>query len=124
MEFKIDTKQSYTEITPVTGNFNAKLTDALCQKCEELTQSGSTNYIIDLHNCLAFDIDCADNLLKLHETCYGNEQSLVFTHLQDEVIEGLRNAELDTAINITPTLIEAIDIVNMEILERDLFREE
>ena len=31
---------------------------------------------------------------------------------------------MDTAINIAPTLIEAIDIVSMEILERDLFNEE
>ena len=124
MEFKIDTKNSYTEITPVTNHLNAILSDALCQKCRELTQSGSLNYIIDLHNCLDADKSAFDGLIALHEDCYNNERSLVFTGLSDNVANILKTEGITEVINITPTIIEAIDIVNMEILERDLFKEE
>lgn len=124
MEFKIDTKNSYTEITPVTNHLNAILSDALCQKCKELTESGSLNYIIDLHNCLDADKTAFSGLVKLHEDCYNNEQSIVFTGLQENVTNSLKADGVDEIINITPTTIEAIDIVNMEILERDLFKEE
>ncbi|RYD59381.1 MAG: hypothetical protein EOP56_00520 [Sphingobacteriales bacterium] len=124
MEFKIDTKPSYSHITPVTNHLNANLTAALHQKCRELAESGSTNYIIDLHNCLDADNASFEDLAGLHEHCYTNEQSLVFTAVNDAVMKELKAAELDTVINIAPTTIEAIDIVSMEILERDLFKED
>jgi hypothetical protein len=60
----------------------------------------------------------------LHEKCYTNEQSLVFTGINEEVNKELKAAEVDEVINIAPTVVEAIDIVSMEILERDLFNEE
>jgi anti-anti-sigma regulatory factor len=123
MEFKIDTKSSYTEITPVTNHLNADLTGALCQKCEELTKNGSQNFIVDLHNCLDADKTAFGTMIQLHETCYEQEHSLVFTNLQDEVMNAVKEEELDLTINITPSMAEAIDIVSMEVLERDLFRE-
>lgn len=124
MEFKIDTKTSYIHITPITNHLNANLTEALHKKCLELTESGSTNFIIDLHNCLDADKASFNDLADLHEHCYTHEQSLVFTNVNDDVMKELKAKETDTVINIAPTMIEAIDIVSMEILERDLFNEE
>lgn len=124
MEFKIDTKSSYTEITPVTNELNAELTDALGQKCKELAENGSTNYLVDLHNCLDADKTAFAGLVQLHETCYEQERSLVFTGLQEEVMKKVKEEELDLTINITPSTAEAIDIISMEILERDLFNEQ
>jgi anti-anti-sigma regulatory factor len=124
MEFKIDTNPSYIVITPVSNHLDANLTAALRQKCRELTENGRQNYIIDLHNCLDADIKAFHSLAEMHEDCYTNEQSLVFTNVQVEVLQALKSQEMDTAINIAPTPIEAIDIISMEILERDLFNEE
>jgi anti-anti-sigma regulatory factor len=124
MEFKIDTNPNYTQITPVTNHLDANLTEALRQKCTELTESGSENFIIDLHNCLDTDKASFENLLALHEYCYENEHSLVFTNLQEEVLLAMKEDETDLLLNIAPKMIEAIDIVNMEILERDLFKED
>ena len=124
MEFKIDTKSSYLLITPVSNHLDANLTAALRQKCRELTENGRNNFIIDLHNCLDGDKSSFIGLTELHEDCYSNEQSLVFTNVQPDVLQALKAEELDTALNISPTLIEAVDIVSMEILERDLFGEE
>ncbi|OSZ82431.1 hypothetical protein CAP35_03950 [Chitinophagaceae bacterium IBVUCB1] len=123
MEFKIDTKPTYSIITPADAHIDANMTAALSQKCEELAQSGSTNYIIDLQHIATSDNTAFDDLVQMHENCYNNSQSLVFTGVQDGVMKALQERELDTVLNIAPKMIEAIDIVSMEILERDLFGE-
>ena len=124
MEFKIDTKPTYVHITPISNMLDANLTEAITQKCTELAENGSENYIIDLHNCLEADIASPDGLEALHVNCYENNRSLVFTGLTETVSDAIKRQNLDNIINITPTLIEAIDIISMEILERDLFNEE
>lgn len=124
MEFKIDTKPTYIVITPVSNHLDANLAAALRQKCNELTENGSENYIIDLHNCLDADERSFHLLTELHEDRYGSNSSLVFTNIQDSVMAVLKKDETDSAINVAPTMQEAIDIVSMEILERDLFDED
>lgn len=124
MEFKIDTKESYTIITPIADCLDANLTAALSQKCESLTKNGSTNYIIDLQHCTSADNKSFGDLLQMHEDCYNNSCSLVFTGLQEAVITAMKTDEVDLSLNIAPKMIEAIDIISMEILERDLFNEE
>lgn len=124
MEFKIDTKPTYIVITPVYNHLDANLAAALRQKCNELTENGSENYIVDLHNCLDADARSFHLLTELHEDCYSNNCSLVFTNIRDVVMQDLKKDETDSAINIAPSMQEAIDIVSMEILERDLFDED
>lgn len=124
MEFKIDTKETYTIITPNTSRLDAKLTAALSQKCTDLTKNGSNNYIIDLQQCISADKESFGDLLQMHEDCYSNSCSLIFTGVQNKVLDSMKETELDLSINIAPKMIEAIDIISMEILERDLFDEE
>lgn len=124
MEFKIDTKPTYSILTPLSVVLDAGLTESIRQKWEELTQSGSGNIIIDLSNCLSADENAGSLLAGLHEEVYSNGQSLVFVNISGPVTENFRNNEVTDLLNIAPTLIEAIDLVSMEILERDLFNEE
>jgi len=123
MEFKIDTKPSYTVITPVSNDIDANLTDAIRQKWNELTRSGSQNLIVDLHNCIKSDESAFSDIQKLHEDLYNSNQSLVFINMPSDFIAGNKEDE-DLPFNIAPTMNEAIDIISMEILERDLFDEE
>ena len=124
MEFKIDTKPTYMVITPVTNHLDANLAEALRQKCTEFTKGCGNNFIIDLHNCLDADKSSFGSLAALHEICYEQSRSLVFTGLQDEVMKVLKEEEIDLVLNIAPKMAEAIDIISMETLERDLFNEE
>ncbi len=124
MEFKIDTKDSFTIIMPAAGEINAKLTGALNEKCTEMRQSGSNNFIIDFQNCTDLDKSAIPGLLALHEESYGLEQSCVFTGINKQSMAVLKEDETDLLINIAPSMKEAIDIISMEILERDLFNEE
>ena len=124
MEFKIDTKPSYSIITPAYNVLDANLTGALRQKWEELAQSGSHNVIVDLSACSSADESALESVLTLHQDCYSSDLSLVFTNVSGDVLSVLKKKELHHTINLAPTLIEAVDIISMEILERDLFNEE
>jgi len=124
MEFKIDTKNTFTIIMPPEGPINAKLTGGLREKVEEMRQSGSKNFIIDLQLCNEIDKTSIDELIALHEESYSIDQSLVFTGLSESLMITIKKDEVDLLLNIAPRLDEAIDIVSMEILERELLGEE
>ena len=124
MEFKIDTRDSFSTITPVIDRISAKLTGEIRQKCEEMRQSGSKNFIIDLQHCMEIDTAALSELIKLHEESYSMDQSIVFTGINGIVMTGLKENETDLLINVAPRMDEAIDIISMEILERDLLSEE
>jgi len=124
MEFKIDTKDTFTVITPVIQKIDANLTGALHEKCIQTRQSGSKNLIIDLRHCPEIDKTTIPELVKLHEDSYSQDMSIVFTGVRENVLAVLKEHETDLLINIAPRMDEAIDIISMEILERDLFNEE
>jgi len=124
MQFKIDTKPTFTVITPLNSNIDANMTAALRQKWKALTESGSGNAIIDLSCCTSADESAFAQLRELHEEVYGNNQSIVFTNLQPPVWKVVKHEEADILLNIAPTMQEAVDVVSMEILERELFDEE
>jgi anti-anti-sigma regulatory factor len=124
MDFKIDTKDTFTTIMPLGKEISAKLTGELGVKLEEMRQSGSKNFIVDLQHCEKIDENAIPELITLHEECYSREQSLVFTGLNEKIISAFKKDESDLLLNIAPKMIEAIDIISMEILERELLSEE
>ena len=124
MEFKIDTKDAFAVIIPLVNVLDGDLTAKLASKCAETRLNGSNNLIIDLQQVETIDGPSADQLVQLHEESYANNQSLVFTGLQAGPWATLKENETDLLLNIAPKMIEAVDIISMEMLERDLFAEE
>lgn len=124
MEFKIDTKPTYTIIKPAATLLDANLAAAITKKCQELSGIDSEHFIIDLSSCTDADKSAFPVLEDLHDNYYNNARSLVFTGLLPEVDAKARDYKLGETLNITPTFAEAADIISMEILERDLFNEE
>lgn len=124
MDFKIDTKDTFAVITPITDTISVNLTEELQATFEKMRQSGSNNFIIDLQECNSIDPDAIEKLVALHEACYALDNSIVYTAMKGSIINELKKSETDLLINIAPKMIEAIDIISMEILERDLFGEE
>jgi len=124
MDFKIDTRDTFSVITPVSEEITVKLTGELHANMEKMRQSGSQNFIVNLEECKTISPDAIDGLVTLHEECYSMETSLVFTGIAPAVMAALKENETDLLLNVAPKMIEAIDIISMEILERDLFNEE
>ncbi|MCB0698781.1 MAG: STAS domain-containing protein [Chitinophagales bacterium] len=124
MEFKYDTKPTYIVITPAGTHIDANMTASLRQNLQKTTGEGNDNYIIDLQNCSSADNSSLAQFVHMHNECYENGRSLVFTAVQDAVLQALKEGDIADEINIAPTMQEAVDIISMEILERDLLSEE
>jgi anti-anti-sigma factor len=123
MEFKIDTKPTYTVIAPDSDNLSVNLAEEIRQKVMMLRAEGSQNIIVDLSHCNTMDVSAGNVLLDLHQSLYDQDCSLVFCHLNDNLTQVMKQGQYHLSLNLTPSLIEAIDIISMEVLERDLLDE-
>jgi len=123
MTFKIDAKEQYTVITPQSCPLNAQLAAELAEQCQVLIQNGSWNFIVDLALCLDVQSDFLEPFIELSAKHYEEASSFVLVHPPAEMLQLLKKEDAIDSLNYAPTFIEAIDMVNMEILERDLFGE-
>lgn len=123
MEFKIDTKPTYTVITPETGDLSVKLAEEIRQKVKEATETNGHNFVIDLEHIENMDMASGNELLELHNALYNNGCSLVFTSINESILNTMKKGQYHLSLNLAPTMIEAIDIISMEVLERDLLGE-
>ena len=124
MEFKIDTKDTFAIISPIVALLNEHNVQELAQKCDDVRQNGSVNIIVSLSQVPQMDATVPSILEELHHMSYNNEESLVFTEYTSDVLKVMKQSESDLILNIAPRMQEAIDIISMEILERDLWDEE
>lgn len=123
MEFKFDTKTTYTIITPVADVLDVNLTENLEQKITSYNVEGANNFVVDLKNCSSADNKSFSKLAELHGWCYENARSLVFTGVCSAIMSDFQQYDMTESLNIAPTYEEAADIISMEILERDLMAE-
>jgi len=122
MNFKIDTKEKFTVITPLSEDLSDKLTEELVQIATEQLKKDLKNMVVNLKNVFSINESAATHLVKLEQTFYENNASFVICELQPSVETEFEKDELLDLINITPTESEAGDIVQMEEIERELMR--
>ncbi len=118
--FNFDAKQDYTLISVTSAHFDVKMAENLMQSCVQLSEKESPNFIIDFSACQTLDAAACAFLENIHNQCYNENQSFVCTGFKDELLQELKAQNLHFTLNITPSFIEAEDIVRMENLERDL----
>ena len=119
MNFKIDTREKFTMITPVS-DFSS---DNLTAEFKELVFSylqHKTNIVISLKNVVKLDEQAVETLAALQQQFYQQNVSFVICEVQLPVQAVVNSLDLDGVINITPTDTEAWDIVQMEEIEREL----
>lgn len=117
MQYKINTKENFDIIVPQMAQFDSIMAEELFQHCSEL-QKNDKSAIIDFSNVLSMDSAIISTLEKMYTAFYEHHLSCAFCHLHQD-FRPLFSAEL----NIVPTQIEAIDLVSMEGLERELLRD-
>jgi len=120
MNFKIDTKEKFSVITPLSEDLSDKLTEELVQIATEQLKKDLKNMVVNLKNVFSINESAATHLVKLEQTFYENNASFVICELQPSVETEFEKDELLDLINITPTESEAGDIVQMEEIEREL----
>jgi len=120
MEFKIDTKEKFTVVTPITSHLTANIAADLMQKCDDLLHQTIKNVVLNMGLVERIDENAVETIMNLQQQFYDNSASFVICNLTKQVDDQLEEMEIAEVLNITPTESEAWDIVQMEEIEREL----
>ena len=123
MNFKIDTREKFTMITP-DSDFSSDNLTAEFKELVQLRMQHKTNLVINLKNVAKLNEHIVNEIAALQQQFYEHNVSFVICELQSPVQDLIEKLELDDEMNITPTETEAWDMVQMEEIERELLGDE
>ena len=124
MSFKIDTKEKFTVITPLSSAFSDVMTAELSGMLHSRLQDSTPHCILNFENVEIANPALSGLLLEMHERFYQENNSLVICGIRPELYTSFSEGDLTEILNITPTESEAWDIVQMEEMEREFLRED
>jgi len=120
MNFTIDKQEKYTSIKVHVEKLDTTVAPELKSELVMLNAQGTKNIIINLEETRYCDSSGLSALLVANRLCKNVNGTFVLTSLQESVSKLVSISQLDTILNITPTLNEAVDFVFMAEVERDL----
>ena len=123
MQYKIDTRENFDIITPLYAHFSSNLSDQLNELVDDSRENGRSLLIdlVQIENLHEQDVKLLE---ALHNEMYELNLSFVLCHVNTTCKEQIAKNNLEHLLNVTPTLAEAIDLISMEGLERELLRED
>ncbi len=120
MNFKIDTKEKFTVITPEMVLLDAIITGDLWNTATMHLAEPPHNVIVNLRHVQQADTDAVNNMTRLQQHFYENGASFVICEVAKALLPAFESEDLPDVLNITPTESEAWDIVQMDEIEREL----
>ena len=123
MNFKIDTREKFTVITPISDFLSDNLTAELIALANGYEQN-KINLVINFKNVAYINEQVIEQIAALQNEFYNNKLSFVICEIQQPVKIVLEKIEFDDMLNTAPTETEAWDIVQMEEIERELLDDE
>ena len=120
MKVKIDTKEKFNVISINEDHLSANMTDELSELLLSYLNNEIKNLVLSFVAVNKIDQAAAEKIVELQQLFYDNNASFVVCELQPQVEKFLDQNELVERMNVTPTQSEAWDIVQMELIEREL----
>ena len=124
MKVKTDTKEKFHVITVQESSMSADMAAKLSDLLLLYLQNDVKNVILNLKELQSLDELAAEKLVKLQQNFYEENSSFVVCEIQKPVEDFLDSVNLLEMMNTTPTQSEAMDIVQMEEIEREFLNEE
>jgi anti-anti-sigma factor len=123
MEVKIDTKEKFHVIKILEPILAANMTEALEQRLLPILENDVKNVVLTLKDIQTIEEAAAESLVRIQQAFYDHGSSFVICELSPSVEKTLEDSSLLEFMNVTPTLSEAGDIVQMEELEREMLND-
>ena len=121
MEVKTNTKEKFHVITVGCATLTADMAAELSDLLLPYLQNDVKNVILNLKELQSLDVISAEKLVNLQQIFYENNSSFVICEMQKGVENFLDSVNLLEMMNTTRTESEAMDIVQMEEIEREMF---
>lgn len=119
MLVKIDTREKFHVITIHEAVLAANMTEKMDRTILTLLDDNVKNTIVNMKDIKMVEKAAADQLVKLHDMFYDVNASFVICELQPEVKKAFESSGTLEKLNYTPTESEAMDMVQMEEIERE-----
>jgi len=120
IDFKIDTKEKFTVVSPTTTTISDNMAEELSVKCFSFLDTEIKNVVLNLSEVAAIDTNVADVIATIQQKFYEQNSSFVICCVKPTVDAVFEELELSDFLNQTPTESEAWDIIQMEEIEREL----
>ena len=119
MMVKIDTREKFHVITIHEDYLAANMTEQMDKVILTVLEDNVKNVILNMKDIKKVDNAAASHLVKLHDTFYDSKASFVVCELEADIRKQLEHSGVLEKLNYTPTESEAIDMVQMEEIERE-----
>jgi anti-anti-sigma regulatory factor len=120
MQVKIDTREKFHAITIQEAVIAANMTADLDEFLLPLLENGVKNVVLILKDSKNIEDAAAGRLLRIQDAFYDAGSSFVICELTPEVESSLESSGRLEFMNVTPTESEAVDIIHMEEIEREM----
>ena len=124
MNFKINTSEKFTTVTPEIDSLTDSITSQLIKQLKPYLTKEVHNVVLNMKNIKHCSAECVEKISDLQQDFYENNASLVLCEVQPLVYAVIEKLEMEDVINMTPTESEAWDILQMEEIERELLDEQ
>jgi len=118
--FLIKKEDKFTLISVAVNKLDSGVSPDLKSELVLINNEGEKNIIIDLSLCKYCDSSGLSAVLIGRRLCTNAQGSFILCGLQESVSKLIAISQLDTVLSITPTLDEAIQLLHMEEVERDI----
>ena len=112
MEFKIEKLDNFTQIEVLIDKLDTHIAPSLKSELVLIAGNGEKNIILDVSNCRYCDSSGLSAILVANRLCKNANGVFVLSGLQTAVERLITISQLDTVLNITKSVDEAIGIIN------------
>ena len=120
MKFEVVQKEKVAVIVSKVEKLDALHAPELKSEIVMMNKEGFKNLVIDLSETRYIDSSGLSALFVGNRLCRDSNGTFVLCGLQDAVKKLISISQLESVLKITPTQNEAVDLVYMEEVERDV----
>ena len=120
MKSTIDRKEKYCTYQPLEENLLSTLAPQLKADLVSLNNEGYRNIILNLQSVKFIDSSGLSAVLIGYRLCRDAKGHFILTGLGDSVQKLIKISQLDTILSVTPSLAEAVDMIMLEEMEREI----
>ena len=111
MDFKVEQQPNYTLIRVVQEKLDTHVAPSLKSELVLISGNGEKNIILDLSKCRYCDSSGLSSILVANRLCKNAGGMFVLTGLNDAVERLITISQLDTVLNITLNVEDAVGMI-------------
>ncbi|MDR1864478.1 MAG: STAS domain-containing protein [Bacteroidales bacterium] len=111
MDFKVEQQPNYTLIRILSEKLDTRIAPGLKSELVLISGNGEKNVILDVSKCLYCDSSGLSAILIANRLCKNTGGIFVLTGLSEAVERLITISQLDTVLNIMPSIDNAVEMI-------------